>query len=198
MAYNKGIQRRKELFDQAARLFAKKGYANTSIRDISEALNIQKSSLYHYFKNKEQLLYEMLDSYMTEALAEIEALLAKPLSPPERLKGVLGLYGRVYASDRDRLALLVNELDNLGPANRGALIEKQRLYVAAIQGVLAELAEHGLLKDIPLPVATFAFFGMVHYTIKWYSKEGPVSPDQLSEHFLEILSHGILKSTPDQ
>lgn len=134
MAYNKGIQRRKELFDVAARMFAKKGYTNTSIRDIAEALGIQKSSLYHYFENKEHLLYQMLDAYMTEALAEIQELLARPLSPVQRLKGVLGLYGRVYASDRDRLVLLVNEIDSLGPANRGALIEKERKYVAAIQG----------------------------------------------------------------
>lgn len=198
MAYNKGIQRRKELFDVAARMFAKKGYTNTSIRDIAEALGIQKSSLYHYFENKEHLLYQMLDAYMTEALAEIQELLARPLSPVQRLKGVLGLYGRVYASDRDRLVLLVNEIDSLGPANRGALIEKERKYVAAIQGVLSDLAQQGLMKDIPLPVATFAFFSMVHYTIKWYDPDGPIGPERLSRYFLEILTHGILKPVPDQ
>jgi hypothetical protein len=47
------------------------------------------------------------------------------------------------------------------------------------------------MKPIPPSVATFAFFGMVHYTIKWYDKDGPVKSGELADYFLEIFTKGI-------
>lgn len=49
------------------------------------------------------------------------------------------------------------------------------------------------MKDISPTVATFAFFGMVHYTVKWYRKEGPIGLDELANSFSEILTKGILR-----
>ena len=56
------FQIRKETILQHARhLFANKGYAETSMDDIAHACNIQKASLYHYFKSKQEILQQMVD-----------------------------------------------------------------------------------------------------------------------------------------
>jgi hypothetical protein len=49
------------------------------------------------------------------------------------------------------------------------------------------------MKDINTTVAAFAFFGMVHYSIKWYRRDGEVDVDGLAESFVEIFTRGILK-----
>lgn len=194
MTLSKGEKREREIYDTAARLFARRGYSRTSIRDLSEALGLQKSSLYHYFESKEDLLHRLLDQFMEQALQSIEALCSQPMPPQEKLAAFMRFYTSFYAGDRDRLSLLVNELDCLGGERRAAMVAKQRRYVAAIQGILSQMQQQGLMRDIPLPVAVFAFFGMVHYTPKWYRREGGVSPEELGNLFETIFCHGVLKA----
>jgi len=188
----KGRKRRKQLYDAAARLFAAQGYHATSLRELAQALGMNKSSLYHYFDSKQELLYRLLDEYIAEALAEIERICAGGQSALDKLAAFMRFYTRFYAADIERLNLLVNEVDNLEPRYRAVLEAKERRYLAALEGILAQLQEEGLMKDLPLPVAAFAFFGMVHYTRKWYRPRGAVKPGQLAEMFLEIFSRGVL------
>ena len=182
------------LYDTAASLFARKGYKGTSIRDLALALDLQKSSLYHYFDSKEELLFSILDECMTEALQEIETLCALHISPMEKLQKFMQYYTSFYAGDRDRLILLVNELDCLGPDYRQTLIQKERRYMQALNEIFLELQEQGIMKSIPPSVASFAFFGMVHSTYKWYRQDGLIHPEHLGDIFLEIFTHGILEN----
>ena len=189
----KGRQRQKQLYDASARLFASQGYHATSLRELAEALGLNKSSLYHYFDSKQQLLYQLLDDYISEALAEIQSLCAGERDPEEKLADFMRYYTRFYARDLDRLALLVNEVDNLEPRYRKVLEKKERRYLAALTDILEQLREQGRLKDVPSTVAAFAFFGMVHYTFRWYRPRGKVSPEELSEMFWEIFGSGVLR-----
>jgi len=186
-------QRKQIVYDTAANLFAKKGYGNTSMRELGQALNLQKSSLYHYFKSKEDLLFRILDEYMTVALRKIDSLRASDIPPLEKLREIMQYYTSFYSGDRDRLILLVNDLDQLGPAYRNRLIEKERIYVEVLRGILTELQQQGFMKSIPTAVASFAFFGMVHYTYKWYSQDGTINTKQLGNFFWDIFTTGIFK-----
>ncbi|MBN1277940.1 MAG: TetR family transcriptional regulator [Deltaproteobacteria bacterium] len=186
-------QRKKIVYDTAAHLFAKRGYSGTSIRELAQALKLQKSSLYHYFKSKEDLLFKIMDDSMTVALQKIDSLYAYDAPPLEKLRDFMHFYASFYAGDRDRLILLVNELDQLSPVYRDRLIEKERHYVEVLKGILTELQQQGFMKSIPTAVASFAFFGMVHFTYKWYRQDGQVTPDQLGDFFWDIFTTGIFE-----
>ncbi|MBU1449040.1 TetR/AcrR family transcriptional regulator, partial [Patescibacteria group bacterium] len=41
--------------------------------------------------------------------------------------------------------------------------------------------------------AAFAFFGMMHYTYKWFRSNGTVTPSDLADHFLEIFTRGVMR-----
>ncbi|MBU1273792.1 MAG: TetR/AcrR family transcriptional regulator [Proteobacteria bacterium] len=77
----KGRKRRRQLYAAAARLFAARGYHATSLRELAEALGLNKSSLYHYFDSKQELLCHLLDDYICEALAEIQSLCSGDRAP---------------------------------------------------------------------------------------------------------------------
>ena len=181
----------KEINGVVTRLFAQKGYHNTSMREIARDLGMNQSSLYHYFDSKEDILYALLNDAIDDALGTLEEICGSDLSPHGKLNQVLSFYTNYYAGDQDRLRLLVNEQGNLGNEYRQVLIEKERRYVRLIQSILKDLADEGRMKTIPPSVAAFAFFGMVHYTIKWYDKNGPVKSGELADYFLEIFTEGI-------
>src|SRR5207244_9108696 len=60
---------RQELLTKAAEVFEKKGFGQATILDVAQAMQLSRSSLYHYFKSKEEIL-EALVKKNTEAAAE--------------------------------------------------------------------------------------------------------------------------------
>jgi AcrR family transcriptional regulator len=181
----------------AARLFAHNGYHRTTMRDIARALKMNQASLYHYFSGKEDILFKLMDDAMDDAMAVLQEICAEKRPPEEKLRAVLQFYTRHYAGDQERLILLVNEGSALPDGKRHALVEKERRYVQLFKGLFQELANRDRMKTVPPSIATFAFFGMVHYTIKWYRKDGPIAPESLARSFAEILLGGVLQEVPD-
>jgi len=191
---NKGTLQERKLFDAAARLFAEKGYHGASTADLAQALGLRKSSLYHYMESKEDLLYRLLDDYMSQGLAEIEELAKLAEEPESKLRRALIYYARFYIKDPERLVLLVNESARLTGWRRREMAAKQRRYLAAFNSILGELKAAGQMRDIPETVASFSFFGMVHYTYQWFNSKGRLSAAELADLFLAIFTRGVLIS----
>ncbi len=174
-------------------LFAYKGYHSTSMREIARELGMNQSSLYHYFSSKEEILFKLMNDAMDNALTTLEEICTGDLLPRDKLNKILHFYTQYYAGNPERLILLVNEQSSLNSEHRRILVDKQRRYVHLFQSVFEELDEYQLTKEIPHSVAIFAFLGMVHYTIKWYRKDGPVGLESLADIFVEIFTKGTLK-----
>lgn len=66
--------RRAEIMDAAIRLFAVKGYLNTTTQDIIDEVNISRGLLYYHFKNKEDILYCIIDRFSNPLLERLERL----------------------------------------------------------------------------------------------------------------------------
>jgi len=189
----RNLQKTEEIYQVIARLFAYRGYHSTSMREIARELGMNQSSLYHYFASKQDILFTLMNDAMDDVLAILEEISSTDLLPEDRLNRVLSFYTQYYAGDQERLILLINEMNSLNEEYRSTLVGKQRQYVQLIKSILEELAAQGKIKQIDPAIATFAFFGMVHYTIKWYHKDGPVSLDQLANAFVEIFTKGVLR-----
>lgn len=193
MPRQRNLQKTEEIYQVIARLFAYRGYHSTSMREIARELGMNQSSLYHYFTSKQDILFTLMNDAMDDVLAILQEISSTDLLPEDRLNRVLSFYTQYYAGDQERLILLINEMNSLNEEYRSILVRKQRQYVQLIKSILEELAAQGKIKQIDPAIATFAFFGMVHYTIKWYHKDGPVSLEQLANSFVEIFTKGVLR-----
>lgn len=66
--------RRAEIMDAAMLLFIEKGYANTTTQDIVDKVNISRGLLYYHFKNKEDILYCLVERYSDKLLRDIHVI----------------------------------------------------------------------------------------------------------------------------
>ena len=66
--------RRAEIMDAAMLLFMEKGYANTTTQDIVDKVNISRGLLYYHFKNKEDILYCLVERYSEKLLSVIHVI----------------------------------------------------------------------------------------------------------------------------
>lgn len=66
--------RRAEIMDAAMLLFMEKGYENTTTQDIVDKVNISRGLLYYHFKNKEDILYCLVERYSEKLLRDIHVI----------------------------------------------------------------------------------------------------------------------------
>ena len=66
--------RRAEIMDAAMLLFMEKGYTNTTTQDIVDKVNISRGLLYYHFKNKEDILYCLVERYSEKLLRDIHVI----------------------------------------------------------------------------------------------------------------------------
>ena len=112
------MPRRAELLAIAARLFAERGFKNTTVRDIAEEAGILSGSLYHHFASKEAMVDELLDTFQTELWEQYDAIDASDRTPREKLEAVVRVMGNLFR--QGWVALSIASQHNAGQAVLGA------------------------------------------------------------------------------
>lgn len=85
--YEKRTQRKKAAILQAAReLFFEHGVTNTGIADIAAKAQVSQVTIYNYFQSKDNLLREVMQAYMTQAIASAEELLQLDIPFAEKVE----------------------------------------------------------------------------------------------------------------
>ena len=90
-------------------MFAERGYDQTSVPELAEALGLAAGSLYHYFGGKEQLLRAICDQLMDPLLERAEALPAEPREPAEQLRALVRLWVEHVVTHRDHMLVFQQE-----------------------------------------------------------------------------------------
>lgn len=185
-------EKRTKIREAAAKLFAEKGFENTTTRDIAGAAGINNASLYYYFDSKEQLLYQILEEVIRTGLERITEIEQSPRPLKEKLALTLRIH-TTAAVDFDKMKLLVHDQRSLSPGHREELNQKQSEYVSRLIAILQQLQDRGEMLDIDLTVCAYAFFGMVSWAYRWYRPDGKVKLEELSEIFYTIFTQGIYR-----
>jgi TetR/AcrR family transcriptional regulator len=123
----------------AARLFAERGFAGVSMRDIALAVGMKAASLYNHFADKETLYGAALAHAFTGRVRIVEEALSAAGSPRERLRAMVMALVQATAGDPDAARLLQRELLDAGPGRLERLTRD--LFRAPFDRMTALLSE---------------------------------------------------------
>ena len=183
-------RRRAEVVLEAARVFAERGYDQTSVPELAEALGLAAGSLYHYFPSKEELLRAICDQLMDPLLEQAEALLAEPREPAAQLRALVRLWVEHVVTHRDHMLVFQQERHVIerGAAWRGVRASRkafERLVEDALAAAGAAGGGAGSHADPRLALS--ALLGMVNHTAQWYRPRGRLSPAAIADGYVDLL-----------
>lgn len=189
---------RELLLKSAINLFSQKGYANTSIREIGAKIGISSSIIYHYFKNKEELLFEITRSSTEDLVQSLRETEERISDPVECLREMLTEQTVIFSLKRKKEGKILAIDSYQLRGKRGDSIRKmQREIYDIYTGKIKEIEEKGLLKKVDLTVLTFSIFGIINSFHNWYKDSGRLSKEEVAENMEKLLFHGILKQKID-
>jgi AcrR family transcriptional regulator len=183
-------QQRDAIRAQAARLFARHGYPVTSIAELARSCGISKALLYHYYRDKEQLLFDIADRYLDSLLAIVTDAEARPLAALPRLRRLIERFMAAYEDAAVYHRVLVQDVKYLKSAHRGQINAKQRRVVQSYADAIAAAAPHldgnALLKPV-----TMTLFGMINWTFTWLKDDGPVRYADMAPVVADLFLGGV-------
>jgi len=182
-----------------ASLIADRGYEATSMRDVSRAAGVGLAGLYHHFKSKEDLLYQLQYRTFASMLERQEEVASRPGTAEERFRRLLIGHLAFFASHRNELKACTYELESLRGDLYVTVEALRRRYYRMVSAVVAELM------DGPAPDgaesrrarhATLFVFGMLNWIFMWYDPDRHGTVEKIGEEMLDLVLNGIRSRGP--
>ncbi len=179
-------ERRNVFLDTAAELFEERGYASTSVSDITDALGLSKAIFYYYWKNKKEILLEIHSRAVKALNHDLDQVLAATTEPKERLTGLIKSHLMVIMRHRSLVAVLLGEA-----AYSEETLQARRQYTDRVQRVVESAIESGIVDAAyPAKLLTYALLGLLNSTAQWYRPEGPRSAEEIADLYLRMVVRG--------
>ena len=181
-------RRRAEVVLAAARVFAERGYDQTSVPELAEALGLAAGSLYHYFGSKEQLLRAICDQLMDPLLERAETLLENPREPAEQLRALVRLWVEHVVAHRAHMLVFQQERHVIerGAAWRGVRASR-KAFERLVEDALARVDVAAAHPAADLRLVLSALLGMVNHTAQWYRPRGRLSATAIADGYVDLL-----------
>lgn len=170
-------------------IFGRQGFRATSMNEIAAGVGLSKPTLYHYFRNKEELLVLIYQEVLDESLRMAREIVDTAPTPIEAIRDLIVARVVYTCENRDLLKICFEEEDELRPDLAESLLERRRafedLFTTAVVDHLAEHPDHRLAM-MPKTYVNMCL-GAVNWTYKWYSDQGAKKPVELGREMAGAL-----------
>ncbi|KHK90427.1 hypothetical protein LK12_17795 [Novosphingobium malaysiense] len=190
---SKADAKRQEIIVAAASIFARKGYAETTLVDVAKKLKIHTAGLYYYFESRDALVDALLKYAATRLHSRYQALVEEMdgQSASEKLKVMIRKYVQVDSIRDDVGAAFWKIYDQVSPELRAGVRDEAKGYFEVWRTLIREAAaEKSLRADIDPGVQRQLLMGCLVWIKEWYRPQGTVSADDIADAVISLFLSG--------
>ena len=180
--------RRADELAEAAALFARRGYDQTTMADLAAELGIATGGLYHYVGGKEALLRRICLELTEPLLRRAREALAGLDDPAERLHVLVRVWVEHVVEHRDHMLVFQQERHVIETGERWRAVRRSRKrFEELADAVLAGLEGDPRARFADRRIALSALLGMVNHTAQWYRPRGRLTPAEIAAGYAALL-----------
>ena len=166
--------------DAAVGLFSRKGYAATSTREVAKLLGIQKATLYYHVESKEDLLFLICQSSLTQIRNDVETAIRDIPDSLDRVQTLISTHIESLLRDEAEHSTTFTEMHALSEKRFEQVMKLRDTYENLVRSVLQAAQDAGVLRqDIQVKYLSLALLGIMNRVTVWYRRGGPLSPNQI-------------------
>ncbi|MEM9967793.1 MAG: TetR/AcrR family transcriptional regulator [Pseudomonadota bacterium] len=173
----------------ATRLFASRGYAAVSMRAIAAEVGVHVGALYHYTKDKQALLFDLMREHMEVLLSALPA--PDTSDPMMRLHAFVRFHLEFHADRPDEVFIAYMELRNLTPANFAEIEALRRCYEDHLEMILLDGRQAGVFQMRDTKIVTMALIAMLTGVNTWFQSKGRLSLEEVIDEYWELVRKAV-------
>ena len=182
-------EKRRAILNRSAELFSEYGYDRASMNRIAQACGVSKANLYHYYKDKEGLLFDVIRFHLRELLDVVEEANQVNLPPVAKLRELVGALLESYRDADSQHNVQISSMRFLPQSRQAELKGMERQIVEtfsnAVLGVAPHLEGTRMLKPV-----TMSLFGMVNWHYLWFKSTGSVTRGDYADLVTRLVVDG--------
>ena len=190
-AFNREEQvaaKRRAVILSAASAFRRRGYHNTSMRDIGDTLGLTKAALYYYIKSKEEILFE---SHLM-AYAKMDEILKISRTEEQTALDYLEFIFREFVKLLTQSGVsILSDVDSLSGERQNEILARRQKIEKAVTKIVNQGQKDGSIRSGDARLHVFFFMGALNWLNVWYDSSGRLKGEDIANHFALQLRQGI-------
>jgi AcrR family transcriptional regulator len=177
------------ILHRSAQLFAESGYVGTSMNSIADACRVSKALLYHYYPDKEAILFDILSAHLEKLVAAVEKANGETANPQARLKAIISTLLELYRHADAEHQVQIASLKLLPKEKQQPLLAKERFLVDILADALAAARPSVGHKRVLKPL-TMTVFGMLNWHYLWFREGGQMTRAEYADFVTRLVLAG--------
>ncbi|HMB22142.1 MAG: TetR/AcrR family transcriptional regulator [Chloroflexota bacterium] len=182
-------RRRKEIFHASVHLFLNKGFNETSMREIAEAAGIGKSTLYDYFRTKDEILLSFVEDEIQRLTERAKEITKQEVGAQEKLRQMMFAYMDYLAANEDFYMKLSTEVQRLAQESLARIQRKRHALQDMLRDIIDEGVQEGCFRPVDSLLATRVIFTALTPAV--YTTRPSGSRQQMMEEAFNLMLKGI-------
>jgi AcrR family transcriptional regulator len=182
-------KRRHEIFHQVANVFLQKGFQETSMREIAQAAGLGKSTLYDYFKTKDEILVYYFEDQLNDLTGEAQKIAMQNSAADKRLREIMEMYMEYMQANKSLFTKISLEAQRLKLESQKQIQEKRHTYQDLIRALIDEGIREGVFRNVNSLLAARLLLSAMAPVI--FGSRFTGSPQEMMKETLDIFFKGI-------
>ena len=159
------------------------------MNEVAEACGLSKPALYHYFRDKYDLLVNIAETHVVRLQVLVADVEQMNLPPEARLRELIRRFVLEYAQAQHAHRVLVQDVKFLRPDDQERILGSERTVVHAFSATVGQIWPH--LNDAELTApTTMLLFGMTNWMFTWFRPSGNLSYDDMAPMVADLFFGG--------
>jgi TetR/AcrR family transcriptional regulator, cholesterol catabolism regulator len=182
-------KRRHEIFHQVVNVFLKKGFQETTMREIAEAAGLGKSTLYDYFRTKDEILVYFFEDHLNDMTAEAQKIAMQNSTADVRLRKIMEAYIENLQANKSLFMKLTAESQRLRLESQKQIQDRRHAYQDMIRALIDEGIREGVFRNVNSLLAARLLISSMAPVV--YGTRLTGTPQEMLKDTLDIFFKGI-------
>lgn len=183
--------KKEEIYQEAAKLFQKKGYKAASMRDLAKRVELKASSLYSHIGSKEEILQKICFDNAHQFIAGIEKIEKGAANIVDKIRGLLKLHIQIAIENPTSITIFNDEWRHLSSPYLEEFLTLRKDYEQRFKNLIKQGIEENILQDIDANIALYTLLNSVRWVHYWYKPKENITQEVLEETILSLLLNGM-------
>ncbi|MEH6408885.1 MAG: TetR/AcrR family transcriptional regulator [Hyphomonas sp.] len=176
------------LLEAAAKLFASKGFKETTMRDIASELDMLPGSIYYHFSSKEELLLEIYEAGVKSFVDGFADAISAHSDPWDRLRAAMAFHVAAITEEDSYTRVVNRVLPEHVKDYHGVIRDMRNQYDRCFRNLIDSLP---LAPSVDKTLLRMMILGAGNHVQIWFNADGPQKADDIGEAFANFLTHTI-------
>ena len=187
-------RRREQLIKSGIKLFGRKGFHSTTLKDIAEDAGVSYGNIYCYVGSKEDIFFLIHDFLYRKSMDLFGRSVEGLKDPLERLRGIIGCEFRILDNWNDATLLMYQEVHILNKTYLKELLQRERSRLERMETIITDCIDDGLLKPCNVRLTANLIKSMLDaWVLKRWDLRGHTSRREAEELIVDTVLNGLVK-----